>query len=94
MSLLPRPRNVRSNWRAADLTLEQCTAEVSTRVSIPDRYGSPVEARSWVMARGWRKGMLKRVDVAYRNEESEVRFASVRFSGQFWTLRLGDQAAV
>ncbi len=73
------------------LNLDQCAAEISLRISVPERYGRPVEARCWVAARGWRKGMLKRVDVAY---EGEGCFASIRFSGQFYTLKFGERAAV
>lgn len=95
MSLLPKPRNVRRSWKAGEFTLERCAAEISSRVPMsPEKEGQPVEARCWVVARGWRKGMLKRVDVAYRNDAGEVRFASIRFSGQFYTLRLGESAAV
>jgi hypothetical protein len=91
MSKLPAPRNIRSNWKAEAIDLNRAAAEVSTRVAVPERYGAPIEARSWIAARGWRKGMLKRVDVAYEGEEA---FASLRFTGQFYTLRLGSRAAV
>ena len=93
MSLLPKPRNIRSNWKVGELTLERCAAEISMRMNM-DRQGTPVEARCWVAARGWRKGLLKRVDVAYADEGGKVSFASIRFSGQFYTVRLGDRAAV
>lgn len=93
MSLLPTARNIRRNWKPGSLDLAQCAAEVARCLTVPEKYGAPVEARCWVMARGWRKGMLKRVDVAYSNGAGELRFASLRFSGQFYTLKLGDQAA-
>lgn len=89
MSKLPPPRNVRRNWKAEPIDLYAAAAEVSTRITVPNRYGAPIEARSWLMARGWRKGMLKRVDVAYEGEEA---FASVRFSGQLFTLKFGPEA--
>lgn len=91
MSKLPSPRNIRKNWKAETIDLNRAAAEVSTRITVPDRYGSPIEARSWIMARGWRKGMLKRVDVAY---EGDGCFASVRFTGQFFSLKVGSRAAV
>lgn len=89
MSRLPASRNIRRNWKPGDLNIDQCAAEISTRITVPERYGRPLECRCWVMARGWRKGMLKRVDVAY---EGDGCFASVRFSGQFYTLKLGERA--
>jgi hypothetical protein len=79
-----------SNWSEA-IDLYRAAAEVSTRITVPERYGVAIEARSWIMARGWRRGMLKRVDVAYEGEEA---FASVRFTGQFYSLKLGSRAAV
>jgi hypothetical protein len=94
MSRLPAARNIRRNWKAGGLNLDQCAAEISMRCPVDvDRHGRPVEARCWVATRGWRKSMLKRVDVAYENAAGEVRFASIRFSGQYYTLRLGEQAA-
>lgn len=91
MTRLPAPRNVRTNWKTGELNLDECAAEVSRRIAVPERWGRAIECRCWVMARGWRKGMLKRVDVAY---EGDACFASVRFSGRFWTLRCGAAAAV
>jgi hypothetical protein len=91
VSRLPAPRNVRENWKPRPIDLNAAAAEISTRFTIPERYGHPIEARAWEMGRGWRKGMLKRVDVAY---EGEGCFASVRFSGQFNSLKCGATAAV
>lgn len=91
MSLLPAPRNIRRNWKPEPMTIERAVAEISRCLSVPERYGKPVEARAWVMARGWRRGQLKRIDVAYEAKEC---FASKRLSGQFYTLRLGARAAV
>jgi len=88
---LPSPRNVRRNWTASPIDLNAAAAEISVRITVPERYGRPVEARAWKMARGWRKGMLKRVDVAY---EGEGCFASIRFSGHFYTLKFGERAAI
>lgn len=88
MSRFPSPRNIRSNWKSGELNLDQCAAEISSRVPL-EEYGRPVESRCWVAARGWRKGMLKRVDVAY-----ESGFASIRFSGQFYTLKMGERSVV
>lgn len=90
MSVLPPPRNIRRNWKARPIDVGSAAAHITAHCPVPDRYGSPVEARAWEMARGWRKGMLKRVDVAY---EGEKAFASVRFSDRKWTLRFGGSAA-
>lgn len=89
MSSFPTPRSIRSNWKVRPINLDQAAAEISARQAVPERYGRAIEARSWEAARGWRKGMLKRVDVAY---EGEGAFASIRLSGQFYTLRFGPEA--
>ena len=93
MSALPDPRNIRRNWKARPIGLFEGAAELSIRFKFIDTYGTPIEARAWEMARGWRKGMLKRVDVAF-DDAGTVRIASLRLVGKRGIIRLGEHAAL
>lgn len=93
MSLLPKPRNIRRAWRSRPIEPKRAAAELSIRFGFIDTYGTPIEARAWEVARGWRKGFLKRVDVLF-DDDGHVRAASLRLSAGKAQIRLGKQAAV
>ena len=86
---LPKPRNIRGNWIEAPIGAAEALGDMRKR-GVPESWGDVVEARSWKVARGHRKGATTRIDALF----GDGKMASLRFSGGFYTLRVGDRAAI
>lgn len=88
MTELPTPRNVRRGWVLAPISTAEAL-ELMRKCFVPESYGEVIAARLWKVARGLRRGEVKRVDALF----STGATASVRFSSGRYTTRMGPEAA-